>query len=54
MSNLYTRRRADDNHVKDVNVQQSCGMMVNRYNNDKHEREAPTILTFKTQLMIFM
>ena len=52
MSNLYSCRRADDIHVRDVNVQQSCAMMVNRYDDNKHEREAPKIFT--TQLMIFM
>ena len=52
MSNLCTCRRADDIHVRDVNVQQSCAMMVNRYDDNKHEREAPKIFT--TKLMIFM
>ena len=52
MSNLYTCRRAEDIHVRDVNVQQSCAMMVNRYDDNKHEREAPKIFT--TKLMIFM
>ena len=56
MSNLYTGRRTDDIHVKDVNVQQFCVVMANMDSNNKHYRDwiqfNSTILT--TQLMIFM